>query len=94
MTMSMMELQDVMTRIPAKSVGILPLVYSKPVISPAAQPARKATKVARKGLTPCVINVTATAPPKGKEPSVVISGKLRIRKVMKIPKPKIAHNKP
>jgi len=40
------------------------------------------------------MRVTATAPPKGKEPSVVISGKFRIRKVIKIPKPRIAQTNP
>ena len=63
-------------------------------MNPAAQPAAKAATVAINGLTPCVIKVTATAPPKGNEPSAVISGKFRIRKVKKIPKPKIAHNRP
>jgi len=53
-----------------------------------------AAKVATKGLTPLVIKVTATAPPNGKEPSVVISGKSRIRKVIKIPKPRMAQIKP
>jgi len=41
-----------------------------------------------------VIKVTATAPPSGKDPSVVISGKSRIRKVIKIPNPKMAQIKP
>ena len=70
--MSMMEWQEVMTRIPDKRVGIFPLVYKSPVAIPARQPAPTAAKVAKNGLTPCVIKVTATAPPKEeKEPSVV-----------------------
>ena len=83
-----------MTKIPDKRVGIFPLVYNNPAAKPARHPAPIAAKVARKGLTPCVIRVTATAPPKGKEPSVVISGKFRIRKVIKIPKPRIAQTNP
>ena len=83
-----------MTRIPDKSVGIFPLVYNSPAAKPARQPAPTAAKVARKGLTPWVIKVTATAPPSGKEPSVVISGKFKIRKVIKIPKPRIAQTNP
>ena len=83
-----------MTKIPDKRVGIFPLVYNNPAVKPARQPAPTAAKVARKGLTPWVIRVTATAPPKGKEPSVVISGKFRIRKVIKIPKPRIAQTNP
>ena len=83
-----------MTKIPDKRVGIFPFVYNNPATKPARQPAPTAAKVARKGLTPWVIRVTATAPPSGKEPSVVISGKLRIRKVIKIPKPRIAQTNP
>lgn len=92
--MSMMEWQEVMTRIPDKRVGIFPLVYKRPVAIPARQPTPTAAKVAKNGFTPCVIKVTATAPPRGKEPSVVISGKFKIRKVIKIPKPKIAQTIP
>ena len=83
-----------MTKIPDKSVGIFPFVYISPVAKPARQPAPTATNVARKGLTPCVISVTATAPPSGKEPSVVISGKFKILKVIKIPNPRIAQTNP
>ena len=61
---------------------------------PARQPARMAAAVARKGLIPLLISVTATAPPNGKDPSVVISGKFKMRKVIKIPKPKIAQTSP
>ena len=83
-----------MTKIPDKRVGIFPLVYNNPAAKPARHPAPTAAKVARKGLTPWVIKVTATAPPSGKEPSVVISGKFKIRKVIKIPKPRIAQTNP
>ena len=83
-----------MTKIPDKRVGIFPLVYNNPAAKPARHPAPTAAKVARKGLTPWVMRVTATAPPSGKEPSVVISGKFKIRKVIKIPKPRIAQTNP
>ena len=53
-----------------------------------------AIKVANSGLTPLVIKVTATAPPRGKLPSVVISGKFKILKVIKIPRPKMDQKRP
>ena len=51
------------------------------IATPAAQ-GLAATKVAKIGFQPKFIRVTATAPPRGKEPSVVKSGKSKIRKVM------------
>ena len=94
MTKRITELQDVITRIPDKSVGILPLCVEKTRRKSRQAPCSIAASVARSGLTPLVIKVTATAPPSGKEPSVVISGKSRIRNVIKIPNPKMAQIKP
>ncbi|CAG5957409.1 Uncharacterised protein [Streptococcus pneumoniae] len=76
-----MELHDVITKIPAKSVGIFPFVYNSPVKKPAKAPDNIPSKVDRNGFHPKLIAVTATAPPKGKEPSVVMSGKFKILKV-------------
>ena len=41
------EWQEDITNIPAKSVGIFPLVYNKPVTNPAMHPAKTAAKVAK-----------------------------------------------
>ena len=57
-------------------------------------PCSNSSQRCKEWIDPLVIKVTATAPPSGKEPSVVISGKSRIRNVIKIPNPKMAQIKP
>src|SRR5699024_6215423 len=86
--------EPVITKIPANKMGILPLVYSKPVIRPPAAPARKPYSVANIGEAPLVMAVTVTAAPRGKVPSTVISGKSKILKVKNKATPKMAQSNP
>ena len=74
-----------MTRMPASRSMIFRLTLSQPVSTPAIAPAAVAMAVARKGSYPREMSVAATAPPSGKEPSTVRSGKLSTRKVMNTP---------
>ena len=66
-----------MTRMPASRSMIFRLTLSQPVSTPAIAPAAVAMAVARKGSYPREMSVAATAPPSGKEPSTVRSGKSR-----------------
>ena len=70
-----------MVRIPAKRLGIFPLVVNSPVTNPASIPAPVAASEAKSGLTPWTIRVTATAAPSGKVPSTVMSVMFKMRKL-------------
>ena len=61
-------------------------VYSVPVQAPASIPAAKAASDASSGLVPCAISVAATAAPSVTDPSAVISGNAKIRKLMNTPR--------
>ena len=82
MTRRLMEYSAVIIRIEASRSMILSLTLSQPVTSPAAAPARVAPKVAIHGLKPATIMTAQTAPPRGKLPSTVKSGKRSKRKEM------------
>ena len=56
-----------------------------PVAKPAMMPQAKAARSASQGLAPPRISITATEPPRAKEPSQVISAKFRIRNVKYTP---------
>ncbi len=84
-----------MVKIPAKMEGIFNFVCSRPVIAPAAIPARVATIRLKNGfqLNPATNN-PHTLPPVAKLPSQVISAKFNIRNVIYIPNAKMAQNNP
>ncbi|MNJ72714.1 hypothetical protein D3C77_694120 [compost metagenome] len=65
---------------------ILSLTFSQPVTSPAAAPATVAMTVARNGSVPEAISVAQTAPPNGKLPSTVRSGKRNRRNEIYTPR--------
>ena len=81
-TLRFTEYRAIMVRIPAKSAGIFSLVCRKPVIRPARPPAKAAAKMAKMGFVPFTIRVTATAAPRGKDPSTVMSATSSTRKVI------------
>ena len=60
-----------MVKIPDKRSLILAFVFKIPVTQPAIAPAKRAAKVAEKGLRPLTISAAATAAPKGKLQSTV-----------------------
>ena len=53
--------------------------------APASIPATKPASDASTGLVPCTISVAATAAPRVTDPSTVISGNAKIRKLMNTP---------
>ena len=75
-----------MTRMPASSPLIRNRVCSTPVVAPASAPAANDAAVAAAGDRPATISTAVTAPPSVSDPSVVMSGKLKIRKLTKTPK--------
>ena len=81
-----MEYKAIITKMLASKSMIFRLTFSQPVIIPAPAPASVATRVETKGSTPLVIKIAATAPPKGKLPSTVKSGKRSTRKEINTPK--------
>ena len=84
----------VMTRRPARSLLILNLVLSTPVSTPAANPAATETATPRPGGMPAAIMAAVIAPPRGKLPSMVRSGKRMIRKEIITPKVTRAYSNP
>jgi hypothetical protein len=54
-------------------------------MAPAAMPAKKETRLAMSGFTPATISAAPAEAPNVNDPSTVISGKSKIRKLMKIP---------
>ncbi len=64
---------------------IFSLTLSRPVASPASAPAAVAARVALYGSQPRAMRVAQTAPPSGKLPSTVRSGKRSRRKEMNTP---------
>src|SRR5690554_4191223 len=86
MTRRLIEYSAIIIRILASRSMMRSLTFSQPVIMPATAPAPTATSVAANGLTPTLISVAAVAPPSGKLPSTVRSGKRRMRKEISTPK--------
>jgi len=82
----LIEYRAIIIRMLASRSMILRLTLSQPVISPAIAPASVAAMVAVKGSWPAAIMVAATAPPSGKLPSTVRSGKRSSRKEMYTPR--------
>ena len=78
--------RPICVKMPASSPSMLPLVWSKPVINPAAKPVAKPARMARKGFHPARMATAAVAPPVVKEPSTVRSAKLRMRNVRNTPR--------
>ena len=56
-----------------------------PVTAPAIIPAKKAIRLASNGFTPATIRAAPVAAPNVKDPSAVISGKSKTRKLINIP---------
>ena len=84
----------VIIRIPARRELILNFVANIPVRHPAMKPAAMAIIVEETGSIPSKINLAATAPPSGKLPSTVRSGKDSTRKVSAMPSATSAYAKP
>jgi len=80
------EYSAIIIRMLASRSMILSLTLSQPVTSPAAAPAKVAAMVATNGSVPEAISVAQTAPPSGKLPSTVRSGKRSRRKEINTPK--------
>src|SRR5271166_6158730 len=74
-----------MTRIPESKEFILKRVCRVPVQVPASMPAPNAASEASGGLTPWTSRVAATEAPRVMEPSAVISGNAKMRKLMNTP---------
>src|SRR5438552_286893 len=70
---------------PDSSPLILKRVCRMPVAVPASAPAPNAAAVAAAGCTLATSSTPATAPPSVIEPSAVMSGNAKIRKLMKTP---------
>src|SRR5579862_5886293 len=75
-----------MTRIPESRELILKRVCSNPVQAPANIPAKKPASEASGGLTLCTSRIAATDAPRVIDPSAVMSGNAKIRKLIKTPK--------
>ena len=69
------EYSAIIIRMLASRSMILSLTLSQPVTKPASAPAAVAASVASQGLVPVEIRMAQTAPPSGKLPSTVRSGK-------------------
>ena len=79
MTRRLIEYSAIITRMLASSCMMRRRTLSQAVSAPALAPATMAAAVATKGLMPATISAAATAPPSGKLPSTVRSGKLMMR---------------
>jgi len=88
------EYSPVITRMPDSRPLILNLAASIPVTEPAINPAANPALVARTGLVPLTISAAATAAPSVLEPSAVISGKSKMRKLMNTPNARSERIKP
>ncbi len=84
----LIEYSATMDRIPERSLFIFSLVLRIPVSRPASTPPPTASKVARNGSPPRNMKIAAIAPPSGKLPSTVRSGKSRTLKVKYTPSTK------
>ena len=82
----LIEYSAIIIRMLASRSMILSLTLSQPVISPATAPAAVAASVATQALVPVEIRMAQTAPPSGKLPSTVRSGKRSSRNEMKTPR--------
>ena len=80
-------------RMPAKRLFIFSLVFSTPVRQPATKPAPMAQAEANPGSTPSTMRRAQTAPPRGKLPSTVRSGKASTLKVSAMPRATRAYPK-
>src|SRR5215471_17629785 len=83
-----------MTRMPESRLLILNRVWRTAVAVPASAPAANAASVAAKGFTCATISTAATEPPSVIDPSVVMSGNSKIRKLMKTPNASRARIRP
>ena len=79
------EYKATITKIPASNCRIFSDTCIQAVSIPAKPPATMAKPHANQGFTPFTMHTAHTAPPKGKEPSAVKSGKSRMRKEMYTP---------
>ena len=70
-----------MTRMPLSSPLMRNFALSKPVTVPASTPAKNPAKVARAGGQLRMSSEAVTAAPSVMDPSAVISGKLKMRKL-------------
>src|SRR5436309_7826591 len=70
---------------PASSPLMRNFVCRMPVVAPAMQPPTKLARLANHGLVPCTSSTAAIAAPSVVEPSAVMSGKRKTRKLMKTP---------
>ena len=71
----LMEYKATITKMPAKRFMILKRTFKKAVTKPAQKPAAAPANVASQGSRPLTRHTAQTAPPKGKLPSAVMSGK-------------------
>ena len=85
MTCRLTEYRPVMTRMPARRPLILNFVASTPVSEPAMNPAAKLAAEAVKGSTPFTTSAATTAAPSVLDPSAVMSGNSKIRKLINTP---------
>ena len=81
-------------RMPARRLFIFSLVFSTPVRQPATNPAPMPQAVARPGSMPSTMSRAQTAPPRGKLPSTVRSGKASTLKVSAMPRATKAYPRP
>lgn len=93
-TWRLIEYRAIIVRIPERIAGIFNFVYKTPVITPAAAPQIIALRIPQPGFTFEEISEAATAPPRGKLPSQVMSGTSRTRKDKKTPIASIDHISP
>ena len=85
MTRRLMEYSAIIIRMLASRSMIFRRTFSQPVMRPAAAPAAVAASVASQGLVPVEMRMAQTAPPSGKLPSTVRSGKRSSRNEMNTP---------
>ena len=79
------EYSAIIIRMLASRSMIFRRTLSQPVMKPATAPASVPPSVDMNGSCPLAMSVAATAPPIGKLPSTVRSGKLRMRKEISTP---------
>ena len=88
------EYKAVMTKMPASKCNMPILTLSHAVTTPAIIPAIIPNRHAIQGLKPEMMDIAATAPPKGKLPSAVKSGKSNMRNDMSTPSAMMAYINP
>src|SRR5262249_50235803 len=84
----------VITRIPAKRPWIRKRAWSTPVVAPARRPPAEPAAVASGADTPWTSSAAAIDAPSVSEPSVVMSGKRKTRKLTKRPRARSARIRP